>query len=154
VEKAKTTKIGNVNKTTGEMKLSKERPKCPCCKKVLKYEQNYIENKYVKPLMHCQTIVLSHNLNVLEYIYTKMVCKNLASVGYYVGGMSEPELKNTEKKQVILASYSMASEGLDIPSLNAEFLITPKTDIVQTVGRVLRAKHAYADPVIYDIIDT
>jgi superfamily II DNA or RNA helicase len=154
VEKAKTTKKGNINKTTGEVRLSKERPKCPCCKKVLKYEQNYIENKYVKPLMHCQTIVLSHNLNVLEYIYTKMVCKNLASVGYYVGGMSEPELKNTEKKQVILASYSMASEGLDIPSLNAEFLITPKTDIVQTVGRVLRAKHAYADPIIYDIIDT
>ena len=48
----------------------------------------------------------------------------------------------------------MASEGLDIPSLNAEFLITPKTDIVQTVGRVLRAKHQFADPIIYDIIDT
>jgi superfamily II DNA or RNA helicase len=48
----------------------------------------------------------------------------------------------------------MASEGLDIPTMNAEFLITPKTDVVQTVGRVLRAKHWYQDPIIYDIIDT
>ena len=130
-----------------------QRPKCPHCKKVLKYEQNYIENPYVKPLEQLHTLILSHNLNVLHYIYTKMVCKNLASVGYYVGGMSEPELKKSEKKQVILASFSMASEALDIPSLNAEFLITPKTDIVQSVGRVLRAKHAFSDPIIYDIKD-
>jgi superfamily II DNA or RNA helicase len=81
------------------------------------------------------------------------VCKNLASVGYYVGGMSEKELKNSETKQIILASFSMANEGLDIPTLNAEFLLTPKTDIVQTIGRVLRAKHAFSDPIIYDIVD-
>jgi superfamily II DNA or RNA helicase len=137
----------------GKEKAHKERPKCPHCKKVLKYEQNYIENPYVKPLEQLHTLILSHNLNVLHYIYTKMVCKNLASVGYYVGGMSETELKKSEKKQVILASFSMASEALDIPSLNAEFLITPKTDIVQSVGRVLRAKHAFSDPIIYDIKD-
>jgi superfamily II DNA or RNA helicase len=137
----------------GQKKTSKERPKCPACKKVLKYEQNYIENPYVKPLKQTHTIVLSHNLNVLHYIYKKMVCKNLASVGYYVGGMSEKELKNSETKQIILASFSMANEGLDIPTLNAEFLITPKTDIVQTIGRVLRAKHAFNDPIIYDIVD-
>jgi len=137
----------------GQKKGSKERPKCPTCKKVLKYEQNYIKNPYVKPLEQTHTIVLSHNLNVLHYIYKKFVCKNLASVGYYVGGMSEKELKNSETKQVILASFSMANEGLDIPTLNAEFLITPKTDIVQTIGRVLRAKHAFNDPIIYDIVD-
>jgi superfamily II DNA or RNA helicase len=130
-----------------------QRPKCPHCKKILKYEQNYIENPYVKPLEHLQTLILSHNLNVLHYIYNKIVCKNLASVGYYVGGMKEIELKKSEKKQVILASFSMASEALDIPSLNAEFLITPKTDVIQSVGRALRAKHLFADPVIYDIND-
>jgi superfamily II DNA or RNA helicase len=97
---------------------------------------------------------MSHNINVLDYIYKKFVCKNLASVGYYIGGMSEQELKHTEKQQVILASFSMAAEGLDIPSLNAEFLITPKTDIVQSVGRILRAKHATSAPIIYDFVDT
>ena len=132
----------------------KQRPKCPHCGKSLSFEQHYIENPYVKPLSQLHTIVLSHNLNVLEYIYTKFVCKNYASVGYYVGGMSEQELKKTETKQVILASFAMASEGLDIPTLNAEFLITPKTDVVQSVGRILRAKHATTKPVIYDFIDS
>ena len=130
-----------------------KRPKCFYCKKVLKYAQNYIENPYVKPKETLQTIILSHNLNILEYMYKKIVCKNIASVGYYVGGMKEIDLKNTETKQIILASYAMASEGLDIPSLNAEFLITPKTDIVQTVGRILRSKHLITKPVIYDFVD-
>ena len=97
---------------------------------------------------------MAHNLNILHYIYNKFVCKNLASVGYYIGGMSETELKKSEKKQVILASYSMCSEGLDVPTLNAEFLITPKTDIIQIVGRILRAKHAFSHPIIYDFIDS
>ena len=132
----------------------KQRAKCPECKKTLAYEQNYIENPFVKPLTQLHTIVLSHNLNVLEYIYSKMVSRNYASVGYYVGGMSESELKTTETKQVILASFAMASEGLDIPTLNAEFLISPKTDVVQSVGRILRAKHATTKPVIYDFIDS
>ncbi len=151
-------KIKPIVKTTvlknGQQRNTTERPKCPNCKKVLKYEQNYIVNPHIKPLEKCQTIVLAHNLNILEYIYNKFVCKNLASVGYYVGGMKEAELKLSETKQVVLATYSMASEGLDIPTMNAEFLITPKTDVVQTVGRVLRAKHWCQDPIIYDIVDT
>lgn len=133
--------------------IDEKRPKCPNCKKVLKYTQNYVDNPYVKPKETLQTIILSHNLNILEYMYKKIVCKNIASVGYYVGGMKEVELKKTETKQIILASYAMASEGLDIPSLNAEFLITPKTDIVQTVGRILRSKHLITKPVIYDFVD-
>ena len=147
-----------MNRTSQQVILTatgrKQRPKCPDCKKVLAFEQNYIENPFVKPLKTVHTIVLSHNLNVLEYIYNKFICKNYASVGYYVGGMSEQELKLAETKQIILASFAMASEGLDIPTLNAEFLITPKTDVVQSVGRILRAKHATTKPVIYDFIDT
>ena len=135
-------------------KTKRERAKCPNCKKVLKYEQNYIENPYVKPLEQTHTIVMAHNLNILHYLYKKFVCKNLASVGYYIGGMKEAELKLSEKKQVIFASYGQCQEGLDIPTLNAEFLITPKTDVVQIVGRVLRAKHSFSHPIIYDFVDS
>lgn len=145
--------VETINKKTGEKTQTKMKPKCPNCNKLLKYEQNYIENPDVKPIQETQSIVLAHNLNILEYIYDKFICKNLASVGYYVGGMKENELKKSETKQVILATYAMANEGLDIAGLNAEFLITPKTDVVQTVGRVLRAKHAINDPIIYDIYD-
>ena len=68
--------------------------------------------------------------------------------------MKEAELKRSEKQQVVLASFGQSSEGLDIPTLNAEFLITPKTDIVQVVGRILRAKHNFSHPIIYDFVDT
>jgi superfamily II DNA or RNA helicase len=133
---------------------NKSRPKCPNCNKVLKYEQHYVENKYLKSLEQTHVIIMAHNLSILHYIYAKMVCKNLANVGYYIGGMCQDELKKSEKKQVILASYTMCSEGLNIPSLNAEFLITPKTDVVQIVGRILRANHAYSHPIIYDFVDS
>jgi superfamily II DNA or RNA helicase len=143
-----------INKKTGKQKEVKRRAKCPDCLKLLVYEQHYIENPFIKPLEQVHTIIMSHNLNVLEYMYKKIVCKNYASVGYYIGGMGEDELKRSEKKQVILASYSMAQEGLDIPTLNTEFLISPKTDVVQIVGRILRAKHATTIPTIYDFVDT
>ena len=154
IELAAETNIKHFIGPDGEKKSSKERPKCPNCKKVLKYEQYYIKNLYVKPLEERHTIVMAQNLNILHYIYKKIVCKNLASVGYYIGGMSESELKRSDKQQIVLASYSLCSEGLDIPTLNAEFLITPKTDIVQCVGRILRAKHATQHPIIYDFIDS
>ena len=47
----------------------------------------------------------------------------------------------------------MASEGLDIKSLTTLFMITPMTNIEQSVGRILRQKHEF-DPVVVDIIDT
>ena len=146
----------NISSSSSSDATRKTKPvaKCPYCCKKLKYEQNYIENPYVKPLTERHTIILSHNLNVLDYIYNRIVCKNYASVGYYVGGMKESQLKESEKKQVVLATFSMAAEALDIPTLNAEFLITPKTDIEQAVGRILRAKHATSHPVIYDIVDS
>ena len=139
---------------SNEKKTKRLKSKCPNCNKTLKYEQNYIENPYVKPLEQNHTIIMSHNLNILHYIYKKFVCKNLASVGYYVGGMKETELKISGKKQIILSSFQMASEGLDIPTLNSQFLITPKSDIVQIVGRIMRAKHNFSHPIIYDFIDT
>lgn len=128
--------------------------KCPCCNKKLKYEQKYVDCGNVKPYTQLQTIVLSHNLNILKYMYHKIVATNMGSVGYYVGGMKSEELKKSESKHVILATYAMAAEGLDIASLNAEFLITPKTDIEQSVGRILRAKHSITSPVIVDFVDT
>jgi len=139
---------------SNEKKTKKIRSKCPNCNKGLKYEQNYIENPYVKPIQQNHTIIMAHNLNILHYMYKKFVCKNLASVGYYIGGMTEADLKHSEKKQVIFASFSMCSEGLDIPTLNSQFLITPKSDIVQIVGRIMRTKHKFSHPIIYDFIDT
>jgi len=48
----------------------------------------------------------------------------------------------------------MAKEGLDIKSLNCLILATPKSDIIQSIGRILRQKHDNLNPKIIDIVDT
>jgi superfamily II DNA or RNA helicase len=98
-----------------------------------------------------QFIVLAHTKNLLNYLYKAICYKNFASVGYYIGGMKEEDLKKSESKKVILATFSMAAEALDIKSLTSLFLASPKSDIVQAVGRILREKHS--NPLIIDLID-
>ena len=98
-----------------------------------------------------QIMVLAHNKNILKYLHDAISHRNIATVGYYVGGMKETALKETESKQVVIATYSMAAEALDIKTLTTLIMATPKTDIEQSVGRILREKHS--SPIVVDIID-
>ena len=100
-----------------------------------------------------QMMILAHNKNILKYLYDAISYRNIAngSVGYYIGGMKEDALKETESKKIVIATYSMAAEALDIKSLTTLLMATPKTDIEQAVGRILREKHG--NPVVIDIID-
>ena len=98
-----------------------------------------------------QFIVLAQTKNLLNYLYKALCYKKFASVGYYIGGMKEDELKKSESKKIILATFSMAAEALDIKSLTSLFLASPKSDIIQAVGRILREKHS--NPLIIDLID-
>ena len=102
------------------------------------------------PLSHI--LLLAHNKSLLKYLFEAINYRKICDVGYYVGGMKESDLKISETKKVILATYSMAAEGLDIKSLNTLILASPKTDVIQSVGRILRTQHV--QPVIYDIVDT
>ena len=102
-----------------------------------------------------QMIVLCHNRCLLVYLHdilSKEVGENVPTVGYYVGGMKQSDLAISETKQVVLATYAMAAEALDIKSLSTLLLMSPKTDIIQSVGRILRTKHN--NPLIVDLIDT
>jgi hypothetical protein len=99
-----------------------------------------------------QIMVLCHNRSLLRYLYDSIVHKKIAPVGFYVGGMKQAELQATESMQIVLATYAMAAEALDIKSLSTLVMITPKTDITQSVGRILRMKHE--NPIIVDIVDS
>jgi superfamily II DNA or RNA helicase len=98
-----------------------------------------------------QIMVLCHNRSLLTYLYDAVEHRKIASVGYYVGGMKQANLQATETKQIVLATYAMAAEALDIKTLSTLIMVTPKTDITQSVGRILRVKHE--KPIIVDIID-
>ena len=126
-----------------------------------------------------QVMVLAHNRSLLTYLYAGVttprtppadVTGGLSPVdtetsatggltgglspvaGFYVGGMKQKDLQETESKQIVLATYAMAAEALDIKTLSILVMATPKTDITQSVGRILRMKHA--NPIIVDIIDS
>jgi superfamily II DNA or RNA helicase len=99
-----------------------------------------------------QIMILCHNRSLLSYLYDGIVHRNIAPVGYYVGGMKQANLQETEGKQIVLATYAMAAEALDIKSLSTLIMVTPKTDITQSVGRILRVKHD--NPIIVDIVDS
>jgi len=99
-----------------------------------------------------QIMVLCHNRSLLTYLHDAIVHKNIAPVGYYVGGMKQTALQDTETKRIVLATYAMAAEALDIKTLSILVMATPKTDITQSVGRILRVRHE--NPIIVDVIDS
>jgi superfamily II DNA or RNA helicase len=102
-----------------------------------------------------QIMILAHNKNLLKYLFDAVKHRTIAngSVGYYIGGMKELALKESETKKIVIATYAMASEGLDIKTLTTLIMATPKTDIEQSVGRILREKNENG-PLVVDIIDS
>ena len=76
------------------------------------------------------------------------------TIGLYIGGIKPLVLKQNEKCDIIIGTYSLAHEGLDIPKLDTLIMATPKVDIVQSVGRILRETQGKKNnPVVIDIID-
>jgi len=100
-----------------------------------------------------QFLILSDRKQHLEDMYKFAIDSGLTSVGYYVGGMKKEKLKENESCRLLLGTYPMANEGLDIPSLNGLVLSTPKSDIIQSVGRICRVVHEGIQPLIIDVID-
>jgi len=95
------------------------------------------------------------HLNLLNELIPKIDNGKYTS-GLYLGGMKEKDLQDTETKDVILGTFMMASEGFDCKyPLNTIFLTSPKSNIEQAVGRILRqdAKDRKFTPLIYDICD-
>ena len=98
-----------------------------------------------------QILVLGHNRSLLVDLFDAIVDQEIATVGYYLGGMKQCELDRSTERQILLATYAMASEGFDHKNLSILVMITPKTDIVQSVGRIFRTRHER--PIIVDVID-
>jgi len=99
-------------------------------------------------------LILSDRRNHLLEIEILLKKYNI-ECGYYVGGMKPQALRDAQEKNVILGTFSMASEGMDIPKLNTMILASPKSDIVQSVGRILRQKKEKRkfQPLVVDICD-
>ena len=102
-----------------------------------------------------KVIILSDRRNHLD-VMLEWLLQNSIPSGLYVGGMKPFDLHESQEKDVILGTFSMAAEGMDIPKLNTIILASPKSDVVQAVGRIMREKANVRKfhPLIIDINDT
>ena len=69
--------------------------------------------------------------------------------------MKQADLAISAEKQIILATYQLAAEGFNVPSLNTIIFASPISDIQQSIGRILREppeKRKYT-PLCIDILD-
>jgi len=116
-------------------------------KKLIMHEMNKSSER--------QFLVLSDRVEHLKILKNLLNNDNIHSVGLFVGGMTSNELEKSKKCKIMLGTYSMANEGLDIPTLNCLVLTSPRKEILQTIGRISRLKDKCntIQPLIIDLID-
>lgn len=94
-------------------------------------------------------LVLSDRVSQLEKLQER-VGDELSII--YAGKMKDRKqiLNIAKEKRVVFSTYAMMSEGVDIPHLNVLIFATPRSNVVQSIGRIGRD---YSNVLIIDIID-
>lgn len=100
-------------------------------------------------------LILSDRKEQLKYLKTEIDKQKIATSGYYLGGMKQSALNESEKQDIMLGTYNMVSEGFDCKRLNTLILASPRSDVEQSVGRILRLQphHRTIKPLVIDIGD-
>lgn len=78
---------------------------------------------------------------------------SLLKIGRYVGGASKADIEKAKECNLLLGTFQYAKEGLDDPGLDTLILATPKGDVIQAVGRILRIAEGKKPPIVVDIVD-
>jgi len=102
-----------------------------------------------------KVLILSDRRRHLQILEQMIRDANLGTVGYYVGGMKEADLKASEGQKILLGTFALASEGMDVPTLNTLVLASPVTSIEQPIGRIQRQKahERLYTPLVVDVWD-
>ena len=104
-----------------------------------------------------KVLVLSDRLAQLRWIHDRFLIKyegEGVKVGFYIGGMHADKRKESEGCNLLLGTFQMAKEGMDIPELDTLLLATPKTDVEQAAGRILREVSGKRKPMVVDLVDS
>ena len=107
-------------------------------------------------LQHAQTgrhmLVLSDRRAQCELLCH--ICRDVVPCALYLGSMKSDDLKHAEAQQVMFSTYAMTGEGFDLNTLDSIVFSTPRSDVNQASGRILREtpgkKHT---PLIIDVVD-
>lgn len=93
-------------------------------------------------------ILISLRINQLNFFYDQLTSKNNVKVCRIYNNYNE----DFKDHSVLLASYSKANEGLDVPNLDTLILACPVSNIQQCCGRITRGETGITRE-IYDIND-
>jgi superfamily II DNA or RNA helicase len=103
-------------------------------------------------------LVLAERIVQLDIIETMLLSSDPGlDTGYYIGGMKEETRERAGREaRVLLASYAMASEAMNIKTLNTVVLASPRKKVEQSVGRIMRERPSERKvmPLILDFIDS
>jgi superfamily II DNA or RNA helicase len=137
----------------GEVEYTKLLSQVVACNKRNQYIANKLKDLIKEPTR--RILVLSGRVNHLEEL--ELLLKPTGCVmGYYIGGMKAAVRDlAAEKAQILWATYSMASEAMNIKTLNTVLLASPRKNVEQSTGRVLRQRpeERSVAPIIIDVID-
>lgn len=119
------------------------------------YERNkIIIDNVIKQDKTRKQIILCHRVKQ-AYDLAKMIIDNShLSVACITGSTSQA--KRNMNADVIVSTYSLAKEGLDIPELSILHLATPQKNestTRQAVGRIERNIENKQEPICYDYVD-
>ena len=114
--------------------------------------RNFVTAAYKKGRV---TLVQSDRLEHLEQLTAMFVGNGIpaSDIGHYASGLTTSERELIKKKRIIVATYQMTAEATDIPELDTLVMGTPKSDVIQIVGRILREHPDKKDPLVFDIVD-
>lgn len=111
-----------------------------------------VDKIYEVYLVGKKQLVLCHRVSQVEEL-SKMVSK-FCKVNCITGKVNQK--KRDYDGDVIIATYSLAKEGLDIPTLDVLHLATPqknRSTTEQAIGRIERNVEGKQKPICYDYID-
>ena len=120
-------------------------------------EQIIVQNQNRKILIlsarvsHLQMLKKEVDALIIKYNYQDEI-----KSCFYIGETKQNDRREAELyADILFATYDMAQEGLDIDRLNTLILATPKKNVEQAIGRIMRkvANESDVRPLIVDIKD-
>lgn len=104
-----------------------------------------------------QTLILTARIKHARYMYLNLRKKFLdTNILLFIGETAKNSIDKINDAQVIVATYGVAKEGIDIPRLETMFLALPisgKLGVIQCIGRLTR-NVIKKQPIVIDFVDS
>jgi superfamily II DNA or RNA helicase len=103
-----------------------------------------------------QILVLSDRVEHTKKLFEMLPPEIQAESGILARGM-KPAVRDEfcKSKRILISTYQLVKEGFDVASLNTLLIATPRPDVDQIVGRILRVEKSKrtVHPLILDVVD-